>query len=240
MTYKSILLMISVLMIFPISAAGDVQHRSEAGKNRGGAEESLTSTESADLLFMREEEKLARDVYDELYEHYKNKGIELLIFARIAESEQEHMDAMLKVLDKYGIDDPAEGMSRGEFENATLKTLYLNMVSDSDANSTVLNEPVTGGKVNELAALQVGAWIEERDMLDIMHAISNTNKADIVQVYTNLLCGSRSHLRAFVAQIGADNYEAQILVAADEIAVSTTPEETLDYWLGNESDYLCF
>lgn len=84
-----------------------------------------------------------------------------------------------------------------------------------------------------------GAWIEERDMLDIMHAISNTGHADIAGVYTKLLCGSRSHLRAFVSLLGADAYEPQLLYAADKAGSDVPAVETIEYWLGDDSDAIC-
>lgn len=202
-------------------------------------ERGLSELEVEDLVFMREEEKLAHDVYAELYRYYKEDGIELIIFANIATSEQRHMDAMLNLLDKYALDDPAAGLEAGEFENEVLAGLYENLVSDSDANPTILGEPTSGGKVSPEAALTVGAWIEERDMIDILHAIANTSRADIVGVYTNLLCGSREHLRAFVKRLGADTYQPQLLYSAADAPSDTAPVETLEYWLGSASDEIC-
>ena len=199
----------------------------------------LGAIEAEDLMFMREEEKLARDVYVELYRYYKEQGIELLIFAKIARSEQRHMDAMLNMLDKYELDDPAAETVPGEFENPILGDLYANLVSGSEDNTPVLNEPSSGGKVSPLTGLHVGAWIEERDMIDILHAIENTSKADIVGVYTNLLCGSREHLRAFVKSIGVDGYTPQLLYFTAEKNDGVPPVETLEYWLGNASDEIC-
>ena len=212
-----------------------------AGKKGGekGGNRVLSEQEEADLVFMREEEKLAHDVYVELYEHYKKDGgTELIIFANIAASEQRHMDAMLGLLEKYQIVDPASPFP-GVFANETLQKLYGNLVSGSKENVPVLNEPTSGGKVGVEAALYVGAWIEERDMIDIMHAISVTSRADIVGVYTNLLCGSRSHLRAFVKKLGPDDYEPQILYSSEDVGSDVQPEETLEYWLGDESDEVC-
>lgn len=202
-------------------------------------ERGLSELEVEDLMFMREEEKLAHDVYAELYRYYKEDGIELIIFANIATSEQRHMDAMLNLLDKYALDDPAAGLEAGEFENEVLAGLYENLVSDSDANPTILGEPTSGGKVSPEAALTVGAWIEERDMIDILHAIANTSRADIVGVYTNLLCGSREHLRAFVKRLGADTYQPQLLYSAADAPSDAAPVETLEYWLGSASDEIC-
>ena len=197
----------------------------------------LSDLEVDDLMFMREEEKMARDVYSELYRHFKEDGTEMIILARIALSEQRHMDAMLNLLDKYQLDDPAAGLEPGEFDHPVLAALYHNLVSDSENNETILGEPAEGGKVSPGAALYVGAWIEERDMIDIMHAIANTSRADIVGVYTSLLCGSREHLRAFVGQLGAEDYRPQLLHSAGDSDVE--PEETLEFWLGSESDLVC-
>jgi hypothetical protein len=199
----------------------------------------LLELEIADLAFMREEEKMARDVYAELYQYYKERGIELIILANITVSEQKHMDAMLSLLEKYQLEDPAAGLERGEFENTVLAAVYANLVSDSEANQTILDEPVAGGKVSREAALYVGAWIEERDMIDILHAIGNTSRAEIVGVYTSLLCGSREHLRAFVKRLGADNYQPQLLHSSTATTGEINPVETLEYWLGDESDAIC-
>ena len=67
-----------------------------------GTTGSLTQAEIDALWFMREEEKLARDVYLVLAEKW-----DLGLFWNIAESEQQHMDAVLKLLKKYGLEDPA-------------------------------------------------------------------------------------------------------------------------------------
>lgn len=211
-----------------------------AGKGASSMRDSaLSDQEIEDLLFMREEEKLARDVYAELYEHYKESGTELIILANIAVSEQRHMEATLTLLEKYRLADPAEGLEPGEFHNTTLAALYDKLVSDSDANQPILGEPVEGGKVGPEAALMAGAWIEERDMIDILHAIANTSRADIVGVYTNLLCGSREHLRAFVKLLGPEYYQPQLLYPEDAAAAGVPEVETLEYWLGDASDAIC-
>lgn len=199
----------------------------------------LTEHEVDDLTFMREEEKLARDVYADLYQYYKESGTEMIILANIAVSEQKHMDAMLNLLDKYQLADPTVGLEQGEFDHPVLSDLYKNLVSNSTANQPVLSEPLRGGKVSPEDALYVGAWIEERDMIDILHAIANTSRADIVGVYTNLLCGSREHLRAFVKHLGAESYQPQILYSSSEVGSEVDPIETLEYWLGDESDEVC-
>lgn len=168
----------SAALILPVLA-----QRSAQWQNRNATQGVLSSREIDDLLFMREEEKLARDVYLMMY----NMWDELEIFANIAASEQKHMDAVLRLLIKYEIPDPALGP--GEFTNKELQTLY--------------DELVERGLGGELDALLVGVTIEEKDMTDIVDAMKRTNEPDILRVYDNLLAGSVMHLDAFLSQIEA-------------------------------------
>jgi hypothetical protein len=164
-----------------------------AAMRRGGG--TLTAVEKSDLVFMREEEKLARDVYTVLGEKWGNA-----IFFNIASSEQRHMDAILNLLNKYGVPDPAAGKAVGEFVNVELQQLF--------------NDLIAMGSESALNALKVGGIIEETDVEDIVAAIARTNKTDIRNVYTNLLNGSYNHLQAFAGQIEALTgvpYVAQVI-----------------------------
>ena len=138
----------------------------------------LSADEIAGLQFMREEEKLARDVYLTLYQKWG-----LAIFNNIANSEAAHMAAVKTLLDRYGIADPAAGNGVGVFENAELQALY--------------NQLIAQGRQSLSAALKVGGAIEEIDILDLKERLATTTQADIRQVYTSLLNGSYNHLRAF-------------------------------------------
>jgi len=177
--------------------------------NASSATELLSSDEEEDLLFMREEEKLARDTYLTFYEKWG-----LSVFSNIASSEQMHMNAILKLLKKYKLPDPAAGNEIGEFTNETLQDLYLDLIET--------------GMVSVLEALKVGGLIEEKDMYDIQLAIDRSQKADIDAVYESLLCGSRNHLRSFAQNIEAltdDPYVAQILQQDEVDAILASPME---------------
>lgn len=139
----------------------------------------LNPREISDLQFMREEEKLARDVYQTLYTAWR-----LPVFTNIASSEQTHMDSILTLLDRYDIDDPAAGNGVGEFTNPDLQALYDQLVSQ--------------GRQSLVEALRVGTAIEEIDIRDLDEAIAATTHADIRRVYQSLKRGSENHLRAFV------------------------------------------
>jgi len=128
-----------------------------------------------------EEEKLARDVYIKMFELWG-----ATIFSNISVSEQRHMDAVLNLLVKYGIPDPVAGKGVGEFTDA-FKGLY--------------DELVFQGQQSLLDAYMVGRAIEEMDIDDLEVAMTETSKADIDNVYGNLLNGSFNHLDAFNAHI---------------------------------------
>jgi hypothetical protein len=155
----------------------------------------LTEDEILGLFYMREEEKLARDVYLALYDLWG-----LAIFQNIANSEQSHTDAVKVLLDAYDLEDPVAGNDPGEFDNEDLQALYDQLIS---LGSQSLSD-----------ALKVGAAIEEIDILDIEAYLAQTDNADIRRVYENLMKGSRNHLRAFTSTLGrqtGETYQPQYL-----------------------------
>lgn len=168
----------------------------------------LSAQEIADMTFMREEEKVARDVYLNMVEAYPA----LTVFANIAASEQRHMDAMLRMLNKYSVEDPVAGKGIGEF--TVLQTMYDTLIA--------------AAKVSPEAALGVGALIEETDIEDLMHAIFDTTTPHIAAVYENLMCGSRNHLRSFVQNLDVlgVTYENTVLSDEEFAAILAAPMET--------------
>ena len=108
----------------------------------------LSPEEIAGLKFMREEEKLAHDVYVALYSVWGAN-----VFSQIAVSETTHTETILALLVKYGIADPAAGKAPGVFEDPALQALY--------------NTLIAMGQPSLIDALKVGALIEETDIHDI-------------------------------------------------------------------------
>ena len=145
----------------------------------------LSDVEKDHLLLMREEEKLARDVYQAMNAKWSHRT-----FSNISKSEQQHMDSLKVLLDKYGIPDPAAGRKPGEFTNQKLQELYTQLVQKG---SQSLND-----------ALAVGVEIEKLDIADLEDAISKTTHSDVTLVYKNLLRGSNNHLKAFSSQPGGN------------------------------------
>jgi len=142
----------------------------------------LSPVEAQGLLFMREEEKLARDVYAVLYQTWG-----LPIFQNIMQSESQHMAAIKTLLDRYGLVDPATPDLPGVFQDSDLQALYDQLVAN--------------GTTTQRNALLVGKLIEETDIADLQQHITETTHSDIRTVYANLLKGSENHLKAFTKQL---------------------------------------
>ena len=142
----------------------------------------LSEAEVDGLQFMREEEKVARDVYSLFYTFYN-----IPVFNNISGSEQWHMDQILTLLNRYGINDPAAQTLPGEFTQEELQTLYQSLI-DFGSGSLV-------------DGLYTGAVIEEVDILDLEEQIQLTTHSDIETTYRNLQWASGNHLKAFVRQL---------------------------------------
>ena len=148
----------------------------------------LNEAEIEGLNFMREEEKLAQDVYQRLSEVWGQNS-----FQSISQSEAAHTSSVLSVLNAYGLGDPSAGLAAGVFNDPDLQALYEVLV---ERGITSLAE-----------ALKVGAEIEEIDILDLQERLAETQNASIQQVYNNLLQGSYNHLRAFTRNLQAQTGE---------------------------------
>ncbi len=141
----------------------------------------LSQTEINDLKFLREEEKLAHDVYLFSFEKYQ-----INIFNSISQSEQTHTESVLALLNKYGIVDPASAQI-GVFNNQDLQALYTSLTAQAS--------------ISLVEALKVGATVEDLDINDIDDFTVNTTKSDLLSVYNNLNCGSKNHIRSYSSQL---------------------------------------
>jgi hypothetical protein len=144
----------------------------------------LTAAEIKGLMYMREEEKVARDVYLTFAKLYPNARV----FSNIAKSEQAHMNAILNLLNGYKLTDPVAGKAVGEFTPA-FQGIYDGLI--------------LSGKTSLKEALLVGVDIEEMDIDDLKVHIGETMVPNILQVYKNLLAGSGNHLKAFNFNLSA-------------------------------------
>lgn len=183
-------------------------------------ESPLDRNEASHLTFMREEEKLARDVYLKFAEFYPDQAV----FSQIATtSEQTHTDTMRDKLAQYNVPDPNPETNNPEMLGVFTGDEWGWHFTES------YNALVDAGSTSELDALYAGALIEELDMHDIAECpkvmleagysnpcgLSYTDEKGLINAYRSLIDGSESHLRAYVGQIeaviGSGNYEAQYL-----------------------------
>ncbi len=173
-------------------AAGSGWQMAGNGSGRQGAtddahapvtgEYELSAADAAAIAYMREEEKLARDVYVAMYDAWG-----LRAFQNISASESRHMEAVEELIDAYGLTDPAADTAPGEFQNSELQDLYDELVADGSASLE--------------AALKVGVLVEQTDIADLEKALEATDNPEVTAVLGNLLDASQRHLSTFERQL---------------------------------------
>jgi hypothetical protein len=158
---------------------------------------------------MREEEKLAHDVYVALADKWN-----VPVFANISRAESRHTNAVARLIDAYALADPVGENPVGKFTDPEFARLY--------------DELVQAGSVSLAEAYKVGALIEEMDIDDIRKVIADARQPDVQRVYQNLERASRNHLRAFAARLDAvgGNYVAKHLTQAEFDSIAASAWET--------------
>jgi len=169
---------------------------------------SLTDTEIAHLFYMRQEEKLARDVYVTFEEWWQAD-----VFARIAVSEQRHMDAVGRIITALELDDPVTSNEVGAFDDDGFAEMFETLTND--------------GSGSYVEALQTGAYIEELDILDLAECLEDVENEVLANVLQNLMRGSRNHLRAFTAYLAAEGvtYVPKLMDQDQYDAIVNSPVE---------------
>lgn len=157
-------------------------------KNADAPTKTLEEAEKSGLLYLREEEKLARDLYIEL-----NKKHQLLNLSHISKSEQVHMDAIHNLIRRYDLEDPVRE-EYGLFTNTKLQRMYTDLLKRGLSSKT--------------ETLMAGALVEETDINDLQKELdSNLDNEDIRTVYLDLLRASYNHLRSFVCVLALNGIE---------------------------------
>lgn len=190
MKAKTLLITVAILTVLAGITVANLNGQQQRGSRSLPPAVQLTEAEESHILYMREEEKLARDVYLTLYETW---GAE--IFANIGESEQRHMDALETLITRYGLVDPVVDDTLGMYTNPEIDFGLL------------YDQLVTDGTESLEAALNVGVFIEELDIADLEKALEETSMRSVRRVFQNLLNGSYNHLDAFQKAVEADGTE---------------------------------
>ena len=179
----------------------------------------LTDSELASLLKMKEEEKLARDVYSVLSQKWGSQ-----IFTNISAAENNHLNAIILLLTNYGSTETSIGEA-GIFADAAVQTLY--------------NDLVAKASVSVEEAYKTGALIEEMDIKDLTEALSSTSNENVTLVFDNLMKGSRNHLRAFNLQLtNLGLTYTPVFISQDEYTqiVSSTMEKGKQYRMNGQGN----
>lgn len=166
----------------------------------------LNTEEAAALLFMIEEEKLARDVYNAMFATWN-----IQIFQNIAGSEQTHVDQIGSLIGSYNLPNPTQ--APGIFTDQSLQALYNSLVAQ--------------GNLSFNDAIKVGGAIEEIDIIDLQTRLAQTDNADIQLAYNNLMNGSYNHLKSFVNTLstqGGEVYSQQYLTAEQYQTILNSPQ----------------
>ncbi len=169
--------------------------------------EEVTQDETDGLKRMREEEKLAQDIYIAL-----TTSGNPLTFKNIAKAETTHFAAVKLLLDRYAVVDPAQAES-GKFTDPELQAAY--------------DALIVAGQSSVAAALAAGLEIEEIDIADLASRLEKSDNKDIRTLYQNLMRGSRNHLRAFnkVLLRKGGAYEPKHLTKEAFDAIIASPQE---------------
>ena len=182
---KQIFFMMMVLIVFMMAASAQTT--------------TLSQKEKDAIVYMREEEKMARDVYMFLYEKWSMNP-----FGNIRQSEQIHMDRMEALILDYGLEDPVvkNGDKPGVFTNSFLQGQY--------------NQLVKSGSQSITEALKAGAKIEELDIADLDKRMAQTTNAPILTQFNYLKQASENHLRAFVRRLKTEGITYQPVILSTE------------------------
>ncbi|CAN0057387.1 unnamed protein product, partial [Chrysoparadoxa australica] len=179
-TKFALIIFVGLLLSSCISEGSKSQGKGYQGQS-GQITTELSQAEKDGLLFMWEEEKMARDVYITLSNKYGDQTL-----SNISQSEQKHMNAVKNLLSQIGMVPPVDENSIGVFFNNEIKNMYAELIQR--------------GEVSISDAWHVGRDIELLDIEDLQSRLSQTADPGIQKVYGNLLNASYKHLDAFNGQ----------------------------------------
>jgi len=163
----------------------------------------LTQELKDSLAYMGNEERLAYDVYMNLYNSYQNNGTEIKQFYNIStKSESKHISIVQSLVKRYDL-------NATDFTNVDESIVNDNNMSASNMPSGVYDIPAiqnlyntlyTLGQSSEENALKVGCMVEVTDINDLDGYITqadDSNATDIKAAFETLRNGSYNHYWAF-------------------------------------------
>lgn len=154
----------------------------------------LTECEIEGIVLVREERKLASDLFSELYDTW-----DFEIFKLISQSEQTYMDEIKELIDKFNIEDPVKDNSRGIFTSPYIKKLYSNLVEK--------------GNKSAYESVRIAATLEDLSIKDLNDLLELSTKKEIITLYNSLRMASIGYIRAISKELKKYDrrYQAQFL-----------------------------
>jgi hypothetical protein len=144
----------------------------------------LTDAQASTLASLAEQQKLASDLAAEFAEQYDAR-----IFDRVATGEARQLDTLSRLLVRYQVDDPTDGLAAGEFADPQLQARYDQLLAD--------------GSVDLAAALEVGQTLAQEQISALEVALDGVDTPDLTMVYEHLLTASQRQLDGFEAWSGS-------------------------------------
>jgi hypothetical protein len=166
--------------LLPVAgAAGAVESLPAAPRSSSAP---LSPSDRSTLLYVSEQEKLARDLYAALSETWR-----LDVFHTTSGSEDIHADALRTLLGRYKLPDPALGLSRGEFSREDLAERYDDLMAR--------------GRFSPVEALKAAASVEELEIEDMGARLLHVQAPEIQSVLESVVASDKHHLRSLVVAL---------------------------------------
>ena len=162
----------------------------------------LTQEVKDALAYMGNEERLAYDVYMNLYDHHIANGIEIKQLLNISQNaETKHIDIVQQLVRKYQLsEDELSDVSDPVADNTVTQSDMPRGVYDIAKIQELYDELYAKGVDSKKDALEVGCMVEVVDVTDLDEYIqlAQTSEAiDVVDAFNILRDGSYNHYWAF-------------------------------------------
>jgi hypothetical protein len=159
------------------------------------------------LAHMGNEERLAYDVYENLFKYHRDNGEYIIQLINIAQnSEINHIASVQALVQRYNLtpaDTDVIDSTITEENNMSNQIAFEDMPSgvyDIPAIQDLYDTLYAKGIESKQDALEVGCMVEVRDVNDLDNYIAlaqESNASDVEAVFTNLRAGSYNHYWSF-------------------------------------------
>jgi hypothetical protein len=163
----------------------------------------LTQDAKNTLSYMGNEERLAHDVYTELYQyHLQNDKEAIKQLENITKAETTHIQTVQALVNKYDLNISSFtniDLTPLDNEDATVAQMPIGKY-DIQSIQDLHDSLIAKGEQSKQDALEVGCMVEVTDITDLTKDIATaqeSNASDVVSAFEFLRQGSYSHYWAF-------------------------------------------